>query len=268
MKSSIIAITMMALFTNAMSAEPEVKPSASKRNPVIAHRGAWKAKGLPENSIASLEEAIRIGCYGSEFDIHMTLDSVLVVNHDPEFLGLTIASLTYNQLMEKKMSNGESIPTLEAYLKVGAKQKKTKLILEIKPSKVGKEWDLKMTDKAVAMVKMMKVENKVDYISFSYDILKHILTVQPKANVAYLAGDVPLEQLKKDKFYGADYHYSVYQKGEWFAKAKELGLTINAWTVNDLKDMKWLLENKVDFITTNEPELLFETIAASNKSRK
>ncbi|MNY53277.1 hypothetical protein D3C86_1890190 [compost metagenome] len=73
-----------------------------------------------------------------------------------------------------------------------------------------------------------------------------------------------MERLKQDGFYGADYHYSVYQKGEWFAKAKELGLTINAWTVNTEPEMKWLLDNKVEFITTNEPEMLLELI----KSRK
>ena len=31
-------------------------------NPVIAHRGAWKAKGLPKNSIAALKEAINQKC--------------------------------------------------------------------------------------------------------------------------------------------------------------------------------------------------------------
>jgi len=33
---------------------------------------------------------------------------------------------------------------------------------------------------------------------------------------------------------------------------------LNAWTINEEKDMNWLLENNFDFITTNEPELLFK----------
>ena len=38
--------------------------------------------------------------------------------------------------------------------------------------------------------------------------------------------------------------------------AKENGIILNAWTVNTREDMQWLLDNKFDFITTNEPELL------------
>jgi glycerophosphoryl diester phosphodiesterase len=55
-----------------------------------------------------------------------------------------------------------------------------------------------------------------------------------------------------------DYHYSVYQKNPtWIAEAKQLGLTINAWTVNETAEMQQLIDQKVEYITTNEPELLF-----------
>ncbi|AOM76619.1 glycerophosphodiester phosphodiesterase [Pedobacter steynii] len=263
MTHSILAITMMAIFsTTGLKDQTMESTSSWNKNKVIAHRGAWKKKGLPENSIASLNEAVRLGCYGSEFDVHMTSDSILVVNHDPEFLGMSIAGATYSQLLEKKMSNGEQIPTLEAYLKEGMKQKKTKLILELKPSKISTERDLQMTKRSVDLVKKLNAVNWVDYISFSYDILKEILVLQPKANVAYLNGDASLEKMKQDGFYGADYHFSVYKKGDWFAKSKEIGLTLNAWTVNTVEEMNWLLDNDVEFITTNEPELLFETIKA------
>lgn len=261
MKHSSLIITLMVLSLNGAFAQKKTKPIKTwNKNVVIAHRGAWKKNALPENSIASLNEAVRIGCHGSEFDVHMTADSVLVINHDADFLGLHIEKSTYQELLSKKLSNGESIPTLEAYLKAGMKQKTTKLILEIKPSKAGAENDKILTTKVVAMVVKLKAQPWVDYISFSYDILKKVKELQPEANVAYLAGDAPLEKLKQDGFYGADYQYGVYKKGEWFAKAKELGLTINAWTVNAEPEMKWLLDSKIEFITTNEPEKLFELI--------
>lgn len=265
MTHSILAIAMMAVCTISGLKNPVMEKTPTwNKNKVIAHRGAWKKNGLPENSIASLKEAVRLGCYGSEFDVHMTSDSVLVINHDPEFLGMPIAGATYEQLKEKKMSNGEQIPTLEAYLKEGMKQKGTKLILEIKASGISTERDLQLTRKSVALVRKLKAAAWVDYISFSYDVLKEVLLLQPGAHVAYLNGDVALEKLKADGFYGADYHFSVYKKGEWFKPAKAQGLTLNAWTVNTVEDMNWLLDNDVDFITTNEPELLFETI----RSRK
>lgn len=265
MTSSIYAIAMVALCTTIGIKAPLMKNKITwSKNPVIAHRGAWKKKGLPENSIASLKEAIKLGCYGAEFDVHMTMDSILVVNHDPDFLGIPIATSTYTQLLEKKLSNGESIPTLEAYLKVGKTQKGTKLILELKPTKNRAEWDLQMTRKAVAMVQQTGATAWVDYISFSYAIGEEVLALQPNARVAYLNGDATLEKLKASGFDGADYHFSVYKNGDWFTKSKALGLTLNAWTVNTLEDMNWLLDQDIEFITTNEPERLFELL----KTRK
>ena len=38
-------------------------------------------------------------------------------------------------------------------------------------------------------------------------------------------------------------------------------MKVNAWTVNDAKDMKWLISRGIDFITTNEPELLRRILA-------
>lgn len=273
MSNSIYAITMAALFTTigitssvrekpttGLKASVMGKTTSWNKNQVIAHRGAWKKKGLPENSIASLKEAIRLGCYGSEFDVHMTSDSILVVNHDPDFLGMPIASSTYVQLLEKKLSNGEQIPTLEAYLKAGKKQKGTRLILELKPAKISGERDLQMTRKTVAMVQKLGAAPWVDYISFSYAIGEEVLALQPGAKFAYLNGDAPLEKLKASGFDGADYHFSVYKNGDWFSKSKALGLTLNAWTVNTVEDMNWLLDQHIEFITTNEPERLFELL--------
>ena len=75
-------------------------------NKVIAHRGAFKNTGTAENSIAALQHAIRMGCQGSEFDVHMSADSVLVINHDPTIQGITIATSTASDLGKLKLSSG------------------------------------------------------------------------------------------------------------------------------------------------------------------
>ena len=241
-----------------------VKKSATTQTPfinkVIAHRGAFKNTGLPENSIASLKAAITLGCGGSEFDIHMTSDEVLVVNHDDKFLGMDIETNTYQNLLTKTHSNGEKIPTLEAYLKEGLKQKKTKLIAEIKTSTISKERSLALTKKVVEMVRRLKGQPQVVYIAFDYDVCKKVRALEPNAPVQYLNGDVSPEKLKADKL-DADYHYSVFQKNKsWIADAKKLGVLTNAWTVNDEKTMDELLAQGIDFITTNEPELLLKKL--------
>ena len=97
---------------------------SQKKNKVIAHRGAWKNTGATENSIGALEHAIKLGCYGSEFDVHMSADSVLYVLHDHSIQGTNIETTNSAELSKIKLANGEALPTLEAYLKAGSKQKR------------------------------------------------------------------------------------------------------------------------------------------------
>ena len=96
--------TYIVLFSSILGCSSKKKLANNKDlvNPVIAHRGAWKQKSLPQNSIASLQEAINLKCRGSEFDVHLTADDVLVVNHDHLFYGLDIEKSTYKMLLSKK----------------------------------------------------------------------------------------------------------------------------------------------------------------------
>lgn len=231
------------------------------RNKVIAHRGAWKNTGAAENSIAALQHAIRLGSQGSEFDVHMSADSVLIINHDPTIQGLTIANTTAGQLVNLKLSSGENMPTLEAFLKAGLNQNNTKLVLEIKPT-TNNTRALQLAQRVVVMVKKLKAQAWIDYISFDYNICREIQRLDPYARVAYLNGDKSPAVLAADKLWGLDYHFNVFQKNEkWIDEAKQKGLTINAWTVNDEAMMKWFLSKDVDFITTNEPELLLKLVS-------
>lgn len=234
------------------------------RNRVIAHRGAWKNTGATENSISSLQHAIRLGCQGSEFDVHMSADSVLLIHHDPGIQGMKIDASSSAQLRSLKLSNGENMPTLEAYLTEGLKQNNTKLILEIKPT-TGKQRALELTQRVVKLIKEMKAQAWIDYISFDYNICLEVIRLDPYARVAYLNGDKTPAVLSADHVWGLDYHFNVFKKNEiWIDDAKSKGLTINAWTVNDPDMLKWFLDKRIDFITTNEPELLLKMVKADN----
>lgn len=235
--------------------------SSFHQNKVIAHRGAWKANSFPQNSLASLKEAVKLGCEGSEFDVWMTADDVLVVNHDGDFMGMEIEHSTYAQLLSQKLPNGEKIPTLEEYLKAGMKQRKTKLILEFKPSKISVERSEKVGELAVKTVQKLKAQKWVEYITFSFEGGKKAIATDPKAKVAYLNGEKSPAELKEAGFYGFDYNLRILkQKPEWIQEAKALGLTTNSWTVNTAEDMIWLLDQGIDLITTDEPELLFRIL--------
>lgn len=260
MQKIIFPLLLMTFLSHPILAQ-----STFIQNKIIAHRGAWKAQNLPQNSIASLREAIRLGCEGSEFDVWMTADEVLVVNHDHDFHGMDIETSTYEQLLSKTLSNGEKIPTLKAYLTEGMTQKSTKLILEFKPSLISVARSERVGELSVKTVQELGAQAWVDYITFSYEGGVKAIATDPKANVAYLNGDKSPQELKEAGFFGFDYHISLLRRmPQWIAEAKALGLTTNSWTINKEEDMSWLLDQGVDFITTDEPEKL-ATLIPSKK---
>jgi len=234
-----------------------MQTSTAQQTKIIAHRGAWKEFNLPENSIASLEKAIELKCDGAEFDVRRTLDGVLVVNHDPVYFGDTIQANTYAFLNRNKLSNGESLPTLEQYFLTGTQDKhKTLLICEIKASIKDKEQDYLATIETLALAKKLKIEKRIVYISFSQDILRWIKEKQPKATVLYLESDMTIEAIVQNKFDGINLHYTSFKmNSQLSATAKNAGLKTGSWTVNELSDLAILQEQGVEWITTNQPQL-------------
>jgi glycerophosphoryl diester phosphodiesterase len=231
------------------------------KNQVIAHRGAWKNTGAPENSLAALQHAIALGCRGSEFDVHMSSDSVLFVHHDHDVKGVPIEQTPAADLSLMKLPNDEALPTLGSYLATGLQQNHTKLILEIKPSGVSKARSLALACKVVALVQQHQAQGWVEYISFDYDILLQVRKLEPFARVAYLNGEKSPADLAKDGLYGFDYNQGVLKnKPNWIKEAHRHRLTTNVWTVNAPEEMDWFLDRGIDFITTNEPEILLEKV--------
>ena len=232
-----------------------MQTSSAQQTKIIAHRGAWKEFNLPENSIASLEKAIELKCEGAEFDVRRTLDGVLVVNHDPVYYGDTIQTNTYAFLNRNKLSNGESLPTLEEYYLKGTQDKhKTLLICEIKAAIKDKEQEYLATIETLALAKKLKIEKRIVYISFSKDILSWIKEKQPTATVLYLESDLSIDAVAQNKFDGINLHYTSFKNNSQLsATAKNAGLKIGSWTVNELSDLAILQAQGVEWITTNQP---------------
>ncbi|MBI9042089.1 family 16 glycosylhydrolase [Lutibacter sp.] len=259
--STVLLIISFAFLLGCNSTKTSLKSNINfANNKVVAHRGAWKMHNLPQNSIASLKKAIQLNCSGSEFDVRMTADNVLIVTHDPQYNNLEIEKTNYSELAAFKLFNGEKLPTLKEYLLAGIKNNTTtRLFCEIKPSKISKERGQLIATKVVQMVEALKAKDLLVYISFDYDILKKIIQLEPSALIQYLESNKSLEQLKKDGISGIDYYYNNYKNNlKTIENAKTIGIALNAWTVNDVADMEWLLANKFDFITTDEPILLLE----------
>ena len=225
---------------------------------IIAHRGFWKTNpSTAENSIQSLKNAQELKIYGSEFDVRMTKDGVLVINHDEHINKLEISETLFKDLKKQKLSNGEKLPTLEKYLKQGKKSKQVKLIVEIKPANTP-ELENEMVIKTLKMIRDKSLENQCEFISFSLHLCKEIKKQNPKTIVQYLAGDLSPSDIKNAGIDGLDYHYSVFldKHPGWISEAKKLGLITNVWTVNDEVIFKKLADLGVGFVTTNVPDVL------------
>lgn len=219
---------------------------------VIAHRGFWKAEGAAQNSIAALKKAAEAGLYGSEFDVQLTGDGVVIVNHDDTVAGMIIGEKPYGELKHLKLKNGEPLPTLADYLKAG-KQLDIKLILEIKPHKT-KEQEDEITATVVKLVEETGMSRQVEYISFSMNICEQLTRLAPGSEIAYLRSDIAPKDIKAKGLTGIDYYYKVFDTHpEWVKEAQELGLKVNVWTVNETADMQKLIGMGVDYITTDRP---------------
>ncbi len=224
---------------------------------VVAHRGYWKTEGSAQNSIASILNAGRIAAYGSEFDVNLTCDGALVVNHDFTYHGLKIYENTLADLRcdTLRLSNGEIIPTLDEYLEASKQYPEMKLVFELK-SEGDPQYEAVALPACVEAITRLGVADRVEFISFSLSACKEFARLMPKNIVEYLGGEIAPAELHKMGITGIDYEYNVfYEHPEWIGEAHKLGMVVNTWTVNKEEDMRKLLELGVDQITTNEPEL-------------
>ena len=235
------------------------------KNAVIAHRGAWKNTGFPQNSIASLRGAIAIGCHGSELDVQLTADDSLVVNHDLIHHGLIIDSTNYADLIKTPLANGEKLSTLKEYLAEGIKQKQTKLIFDIKTPK-NTERAIQIAEKAHRLVEQMDAGPWVEYLASDLKAAKFLLR-KTKLPVAYLGiyqhelAEMKPENVQANKFTHVDYRDIYYKNNpDWVASFKKMGVHLNAWVIDQEADMNWFIDQEFDYITTDEPEILLKKL--------
>lgn len=243
-----IILLILTVYTTLMSAQTRI----------IAHRGFFQSQPpTSENSLQALKNAQDLKVYGSEFDVRMTTDGVLVVNHDEHHAGMEVSASSLAELRTARMSNGEELPTLERYLEVGARVAGVKLIVELKSAKTKILEDM-MVQKALQLITKTGTREQVEFISFSLNICREIKKQEPKYLVHYLNGDLSPKQLKDENLDGLDYHYTVLleKHPEWLAEARKLGLKTNSWTVNDLEIYTKLKSEGIDFVTTNIPDQL------------
>lgn len=243
--------------------------TASAQPQIIAHRGYWDCDVSAQNSLSSFRNAQKLRLFGSECDVSITSDGVVIMNHDNDINGIEIVKTAYSDLKEIKLSNGETVPTLDACLALLKSNPATKLIIELKPKNEQAD-----EDRAIAAVKesvdRFDVAPNVEYISFSLHACRELRRLIPDAKVYYLASSTAKAltpaQAKAENFTGIDYHTKLFVANpQWVAECRELGLKTNVWTVNTEEMMREMIKLNVDYITTDKP---IELISILNENQK
>lgn len=273
-KISLIAALAAVLLPATLMAQPKVKgPKFDKEKvSIVAHRGYWncEAGGMAKNSVAALKAAQDLGFWGSEFDVNMTRDGVLLVWHDNNVNGKRIEDHNYSEFKDIRLKNGEPIPTMDDYLIQAKKNKNTVLVYELKSHSTPQIED-RFVDMTIKKLKEHKLYDpkRVMFISFSFHMCLRLSQLCPGFTVQYLNDDRTPEELDRYGINGIDFHYNVfYRNPDWCNQAKGLGMSVNSWTVNKEEDIDKIIKTGVHFITTDYPELVREKIGKHGKEEQ
>jgi glycerophosphoryl diester phosphodiesterase len=256
---SILLFTFFLLPFIANANKPEEKGTG-----IVAHRGFWNCEeaGYARNSIAALRCAQEAGFWGSEFDVNMTADGVLLVFHDNNVEGKKIEKHPYEAFKYFRLENGEPIPTVDQYLEQAKKYPQTRLVYEIKAHSTSAVED-KVVDLSIEKLKEYELldPSKVVFISFSYHMCKRLAEKLPEFTIQYLNGEKSPSTVLKDGVNGIDYHHTILSlEKKWVRTAHRLDMSVNAWTVNDKNTMLKMLKLEVDQLTTDNPLIAREVM--------
>jgi glycerophosphoryl diester phosphodiesterase len=215
----------------------------------IAHRGASAYE--PENTLRSFERAIELKADMIELDVRQTIDGHLVVIHDrtvdrtTDSTGL-VAHKTLAELKELNAGKGERIPTLGEVLELA--KDRAKFVVELKENAI--------EDKVVEMLRSNYLLDEAYIVSFKSNRLKMIKELEPKLKTGLILF-ASLDPIRQAKNCGAD----VVAPFRWFItsglvrRARENGLHIFTWTVDETLAARGLKQKGVSGIVTNRPDI-------------
>ena len=250
----LLTIALVAILTGCAAKENKNKIA------ITAHRGFWNCEeaGYMENTIASLAQAQDKGFWGSEFDIHITADDQILVNHDQTLGGKDIHEMPLDSFLMMTLKNGEHPATLNDLLIISKNKPNTVLVCELKPHDNPEKEDL-LVRKTIDLLNIYDLydPDRVIFITFSLDMAKKVAELCPEFTNQFLEGaerDLGPQEIHDMGINGIDYHFSKFQAHpEWVEQAHKLGMSVNVWTVDDEDVIREMIDLGVDCITTNEP---------------
>lgn len=231
---------------------------------IIGHRGICGV--APENTMAGFYIAKKYFKW-IEIDTCLTSDEKVVLFHDESIDKLTngtgkISDKTFKELQELNVNmkfpeHGDcKIPLLVDFLDFVIKNDMC-VNVEIKDN--DKRWKL-LTDKVIEIIEKSKIniENLL-FSSFNHNVLMHLSKKKPNWKIGHLFYSDTTDWQKKCKAVNAKsihlYNKNISQ--DIISQAKNMGLEVYCYTVNNKSKYKKLIDLGVDGVFTDEkPETI------------
>lgn len=227
---------------------------------VLAHRGANRR--APENTLDAFTTARALGADGVELDVRRTADGVLVVHHDAqvEGYGLIVAE-PFDQLR----AAAPSVPTLPEALEVldGAF-----VNIEVKclPWEPDPDDDGVVMAGVAALVDRLGLRDRVVVSSFDLGALGVLRAADARITAGWLTHGQSIEQaaqfaqLRAVPWLHPDVAAAAADPVETVRIAREHGLRLDVWTVNDPDVARALAAAGVDAIITDVPDVVLAAV--------
>jgi glycerophosphoryl diester phosphodiesterase len=231
---------------------------------VLAHRGANRVE--PENTLAAFTRALELGADGVELDVHRTADGELVVHHDAV---APVAGLLASRPLGEIRRTEPRIPTLAEALDACAG---SLVNVEIKNSPGDPDHDPAgpAADRVVGLLAARARRDRVLVSSFDLPTIDRIRVLDPALPTALLTarttGLADLLALAHDRGHVAlnpRAHALVGRRADRLVqRARELGMSLYVWTVNDARQLRRLATAGVTGLITDVPDRARRALAA------
>lgn len=233
----------------------------ARRPLVLAHRGASAAER--ENTVAAFATASRMGADGVELDVRRTADGVLVVHHDahaPE------VGLLLEVPFESVEQEAPHVPTLEAVLDVLGD---LLVNIEVKclPWEPDPDPDGVVVRAVVELVQRRGIVSSVVVSSFDLGAIDTVRALDPTIPTGWLvhgraaADFAPIAQEHGHPWLHPDRASVLADPAAAVRAARDYGLRLDVWTVDDPFELRVLSDAGVDAIITNVPDVALAALA-------
>ena len=222
---------------------------------LINHRGYHMH--APENTLAAFQESQKNKYQFVETDIQMTSDNVPVLLHNPTLRAMAGADVAINSISvseaKKYDFSGQTITTLEEFIAY-CKANQITPYIELKTETIKSEQQVQII---YDIVKKYAMCNKVEWISFSPDLLEMLGKIDTSVPFGYVVGAnedaqavvtraLQMKESGMDVFIDAQYQaQDAYLS---LCKANEISLEL--WGINRLEDLNQI-DTYVSGVTTD-----------------